>query len=268
MLVYHGSGPRRYDLKPIRFGCRRNWEFQAVLRGAIAPILADDSAPTGTSCLWVFPPETGHGWTGPSGSAAEVSVFHFHEPPPALAGWVRETGWRRVDLHRRDHRSVRELSRIAQGHILAPTVFSSTHFAIVLHRLCELILAHLDEPPLPRGEALTRHRCDTAVAWYRANLHLQPDVAAVAAAVHLSPAHLRRVFHAARGDSPRHILRGVQLQRARELLVADDAPLSVVAAASGFRSLEVFSRCFVRHLGTSPGRWRRWRQAGPHYREE
>jgi len=256
MLRYLGHGPRRYDRRPIAVGKRGRWEFQGVVAGAIAPVTAAGPEVPRCGRLWIFPPDEPHGWTG-DGADAEVAVFHFAAVPEAFATWVRATGHRSLPLGEEDRHRLGDFVVRARRQLERPTVFSELHFAEIRERLCVLALRGVPEPPLEAGEHLARLRCETALAWYEANLHRQPRVAEVAAAIHVSPAHLRRQFALVHGRSPQRCFKEVQLRRAQELLRTTAWPQERIAAESGYRELAVFSRCFRRHVGETPGVWRR-----------
>src|SRR5277367_4504406 len=65
MLRYLGAGVRRFGLYPMHIHQRDNWEFFAVLRGKCGPVLNETGpAILQRSHLWIFPPETAHGWKG------------------------------------------------------------------------------------------------------------------------------------------------------------------------------------------------------------
>ncbi len=68
---------------------------------------------------------------------------------------------------------------------------------------------------------------------------------------------LARSFHAELGEPPLTALRGVRMQRAKEMLEHTDANLVEVADAVGYDSEFAFSRAFLRHFGVRPGQVRR-----------
>jgi AraC-like DNA-binding protein len=267
VLVYLGTGWRTYHASPIPERPRRAWEFQSVLAGIIAPVVDGRPEPLRTRTLWAFPPAQSHGWTGEPEGRAEVAVFHYSTVPDAFAAWFGDRTGHAAPLDDAALATLRDSADLAAAHIRHPTELSPLHFDGILHRLCQLALAGVRETPLQEEAVLAHHRSDTAVAWYLANLHHQPDLGEVAASVHCSPAHLRRMFLRARGRPPREVLREAQLQRAEELLAETAWPLRRIASASGFRHLEVFCRVFARHRGSSPGRWRQRLGGGPSHRD-
>jgi AraC-like DNA-binding protein len=76
----------------------------------------------------------------------------------------------------------------------------------------------------------------------------------IAAAAHLSPFHLSRIFKKATGVSPHQYLLQVRVNSARALLTAGagERSLAEVAAAVGFADQSHLTRHFKRMLGVTP----------------
>jgi AraC-like DNA-binding protein len=89
------------------------------------------------------------------------------------------------------------------------------------------------------------------------------DVAAMAAAAHLSEAHFSREFRAAFGVPPGRYLSERRITRAAFLLRETDRPVTEIALDVGFRSLGTFSSTFSRLLGVSPRTYRHAEQPVP-----
>jgi len=79
----------------------------------------------------------------------------------------------------------------------------------------------------------------------------------VAAAVHVSSSHLRRLFVSVRNQSPRAVLVNAQVELAMRLLAGSDLKIESVAAEAGFTSARDFARVFSARKGCSPSEWRR-----------
>ena len=71
--------------------------------------------------------------------------------------------------------------------------------------------------------------------------------------------HLNRLFREELGASFREKQIELRLARACDLLATSNAKVVDVALESGYQSSSVFSELFKRHLGVSPGQWRRQR---------
>ena len=74
-----------------------------------------------------------------------------------------------------------------------------------------------------------------------------------------SPRHLNRLFREELGASFREKQIELRMAKACELLASSNAKVVEVALESGYQSSSVFSELFKRHLGVSPGQWRRQR---------
>ncbi len=80
------------------------------------------------------------------------------------------------------------------------------------------------------------------------------DLALVAG---LSRMHFAAQFRSATGYSPCQYLRVRRIERAKQILSREQAPLVQVALSVGFQAQAHFSSVFQRITGQSPGQWRR-----------
>ncbi|MCE5276876.1 MAG: AraC family transcriptional regulator [Planctomycetaceae bacterium] len=74
--------------------------------------------------------------------------------------------------------------------------------------------------------------------------------------VNLSVQHLRRVSIAETGVSPMRYVARLRLERAAILIRSERTSIERVAWAVGFSTRHAFTRAFIRHFGTTPGRFR------------
>ncbi|MDI9497934.1 MAG: AraC family transcriptional regulator [Bacillota bacterium] len=96
-----------------------------------------------------------------------------------------------------------------------------------------------------------------AVEFIESNYQSDYSMEDVAAAAGLSPSYLTRQFRAYLGSTPIAYARQYRVNRAAELLLETDDSLSTIAAATGYRSLSVFSRQFRQLTGQAPSVFRR-----------
>jgi AraC-like DNA-binding protein len=82
------------------------------------------------------------------------------------------------------------------------------------------------------------------------------DVAALARAAHLSPAHFSREFRRAFGETPRQYLLTRRLERAAALLRTTDRTVADICFTVGLRSVGSFTTSFGRAYGVSPTAYR------------
>lgn len=74
--------------------------------------------------------------------------------------------------------------------------------------------------------------------------------------IHMSPAHLSRLFKQASPETITSYINRVRMEKAKELLLNTDAMVEQVAQAVGFSSSTYFFKCFKKHYGTTPGEFR------------
>jgi AraC-like DNA-binding protein len=89
--------------------------------------------------------------------------------------------------------------------------------------------------------------------------HIEDDInlESLAAEARLSVYHFARGFKLSTGVSPLRYVLEQRVERARQLLVQTDLPLSAIASAVGFFDQGHFSRQFRRLVGTTPSSFRR-----------
>jgi AraC-like DNA-binding protein len=101
--------------------------------------------------------------------------------------------------------------------------------------------------PVPPGRHLLRAK-DLIDSRYREPL----DVATLAGAAKLSPAHFSREFRRAFGTTPHQYLLTRRLERAAALLRATDHTVVSICLDVGLRSVGSFTTSFTRTFGVSP----------------
>ena len=79
----------------------------------------------------------------------------------------------------------------------------------------------------------------------------------LAAQLHLDRFHLSRLFKSSVGLPPMAYLARLRAERAAQLLLRSDAPISQIGAQVGWRDANLFSRRFSAHFGLSAREYRR-----------
>ncbi len=103
----------------------------------------------------------------------------------------------------------------------------------------------------------------TAARWIEQAVHGGDPIRLpnVALRLGVTDRHLRRIFHAAHGVTPRDYLSTQRLLLAKQLLTDSAEPIAQVALASGFESLRRFNAAFVERYRMNPTRLRLDRRA-------
>ncbi len=113
-----------------------------------------------------------------------------------------------------------------------------------------------------RSRPVSPRRPDTEADWMetwaaaediirqRASAGLTADE--LADAVHVSPAKLRRVFHVARGVSPKIALTAWRIEQSQKLLMYQNMAVTEVAARVGYTTVQRFCAAFKQISGVTP----------------
>ncbi|HLU67054.1 MAG TPA: helix-turn-helix transcriptional regulator [Kofleriaceae bacterium] len=107
-----------------------------------------------------------------------------------------------------------------------------------------------------RERAELRERLERARRLIDARYDQPLELEQIARAACLSPYHFHRLFRREFDDTPHQYLTRRRVERARELLLRSDLPITDVCFRVGFQSLGSFSALFRRHAGHSPARYR------------
>ena len=91
-----------------------------------------------------------------------------------------------------------------------------------------------------------------AIGYIRGHLADQLAVADLADLVCLSPSAFAHLFRDITGMSPYQFIKGVRMERARELLVEGEMNVSAIARTVGYSSLSHFVNEFKRYFGVTP----------------
>ncbi|MFF7813635.1 AraC family transcriptional regulator [Streptomyces sp. NPDC007945] len=133
--------------------------------------------------------------------------------------------------------------------------------ALIDSLLLYILRAWLEERPAAQAKGWAAALGDTAVAPALAAIHEKPafqwTVAGLASRAGLSRAAFARRFSELVGEPPMTYLTRWRMTTAARLLRESDAPLSEVAARTGYGSEYAFAKAFKREYGQAPGGYRR-----------
>lgn len=82
------------------------------------------------------------------------------------------------------------------------------------------------------------------------------DLKTLADVCNLSLTHFRRLFKSVYNASPISYLQAVRLEKAKDLLLANDYKLEYIAEMTGFQNASYFIRFFRKHTGMTPQKYR------------
>ena len=135
--------------------------------------------------------------------------------------------------------------------------------------LYELLVAMLqtqrniarDAEKLPDARLSTRlelyRRLCIARDYLHASYHDNLTIDHLATVAGLSPYHFIRKFKAAFASTPHQYLRQIRLEKAQDLLLNSDYPITEICYAVGFQSPGSFSSIFQKKFGMSPRKYRK-----------
>lgn len=270
-LLYRNKGERWYGREPIQPYLRETWQFQFFLEGESDLILREEGT-TRTERLIapvvvVTGPQCNHGWGGRPTDHCLNLIFHFDEIDYAVRTIVGNAGYRKLRFRSSEIPFLQALyDRCAEARKAIGTTplevqrragfLEPLIYRVVASELALFFLRHLPKSEMGTPANYGETKVNEAMAWYEANLQLSPNIADVARAIHLSPTHLRRLFHKIRGVSPQSAFTHVQFERAKWLMRDPEMTLEQIGESAGFGSGSAFSRAFKAQFDTSPRDYR------------
>jgi AraC-like DNA-binding protein len=257
MLRYLLSGPRNYKTFPDVLAKRLNWEFFAVIKGSLRPDFTDQRIKSPkNSNFWIIPPGIEYIWHAET-EICQRAVLHFAYTPGILAEEIKDKGIIALQLSKPELRRVQAIARRLMEHFRKPNQFSTL---AIEHAVIELTMLGLKDVKLrPQSTLvnLNHERVERAIAWYSEHMHSQPSLEQVAATVHISPSHMRKLFYETMQSSPKTVFIEIKLQRVCDLLAMTSMTLDQIAYQCGFRNAVDLCRVFKKMRKISPGAWRK-----------
>lgn len=123
-------------------------------------------------------------------------------------------------------------------------------------------LARMPEPDQPAARGgLAPWQVRRCVEMLTANLSQEVLLSALATEAGLSTFHFARAFKQSVGIPPHAFQHRVRMERAKELLVTTDLPVTQIALEVGYQSSQALARAFLQSVGVSPSAYRRERRA-------
>ncbi|MGE9294328.1 MAG: helix-turn-helix transcriptional regulator, partial [Puniceicoccales bacterium] len=193
-------------------------------------------------------------WTGLPGQAAAIVVFHFRYIPEVLHQAIPAHGCS-IKLSAGDCTRLRRLARQVRAYWESPAPGMMLCYE---HALMELSLLMYESwcDSQPPASKRVHERVQGALSWFSEHMRENPGQEEVARAVHVSPAHLRRLFHESLQNAPKEVFDQLRFQRAMQLITDTDQSVGDIALACGFEEQSSFTRAFKRRFGASPSKLR------------
>ncbi len=177
MLRYLGYGGRQFGVQPMYVHKRSNWEFFAVLKGRCSLMLSSgEASPLHTRHLWVFSPDTAHGWSGVGTASCQVAVFHFSSVPHLIEQAVAVSGRYEISLTPEQVRLIGHMAAEMSPHYVRVTEKSHLVFE---RALIDLSLIMLDTLPDDRSESkpdFAVRKVEAGITWYLEHMTQQPKI--------------------------------------------------------------------------------------------
>lgn len=259
MLRYFARGPVSWK-NGMRCNTRTNWEFYVVTDGECGVRFVDRQRPQfREKTLWLFAPECSHGWASHRGEKYQRLSMHFGTVPFPLDDLVRQNGgWLEKKLTDADLARLIAIADVLEPAFRQPTYTSPLIFQRQLADLALLLIEGREISHLPPALTdLAHFKIERALSWYVEHLSHNPSLKQVAAIIHISPSHLRRLFWQTRKTNPKSVFRRLRLDRAKELMSRSAHTLEEVAQHCGYSSASHLCRdCLAVH-GFSPTTWRK-----------
>lgn len=108
-----------------------------------------------------------------------------------------------------------------------------------------------------REEARMNNLIDRSLDYISDHYHERIKVSDIAAQIHISETHFRRVFSQCMGMSPLEYINLVRIRSACEYLRKTDEPISSIAAKCGYFTSSTFNRNFQKIMGMAPEEWKK-----------
>lgn len=218
--------------------------------GGLDPVLV------GPRSVIMIPPQVSQqAWYGEPPLRTHVAHFMAYDRgehrldlwPPTIMINLRGRGWDRIVADVRD--AATELARPRPGN----TMIANAALTDAVGRL-----PRIEAESVITDRSAETHPAEVAAAIDHLRRHYDRDLTTrdLAAAAHVSPELLRRLFRRATGQSPSRFVQRYRIGVARRLLQETDLPVSAVARRSGFADAFYFSRVFTAAEGTPPSRYR------------
>ncbi|MCE0497174.1 MAG: AraC family transcriptional regulator [Methylacidiphilales bacterium] len=262
MLRHLVSSARRFGVRPMPPHPHKYWEFYAVINGKVAAFFPKaDQTDFRDKSLWVFPPETSHGWISSDQKKARIIAFYFSFVPPPLDKIARcQVGYHMTKLSDNEIKRIVIFERELRSFYRQTSPFSSLLFHRCLLELSLIALKNVPVQKLSPVQMTPAMVVDAAIIWFTEHLNENPKLDQVARAARVSTSHLRRLFLLHKRNNPQSVFTRIRLEHAMQLMLSSDDKIDSIAHSCGFSSAVNFCRAFKVHVKCTPDVWRKKRR--------
>jgi AraC family transcriptional regulator len=127
-------------------------------------------------------------------------------------------------------------------------------YAFAVHFLHRYTAGRPPGREVPSGLSLAK--LQRTIAYVQAHLAQKLSLTTLAAVMHLSPDHFARLFRQATGRTPHQYVLWCRIERAKQLLVETDMPLSMIGLEVGCADHSAFTALFRKHVAMTPKAYR------------
>ena len=250
-------GHRDFSKSPIPiFRREKNWELFCVHHGHFGMLIEDQKAvfnqrPT----VWISGPNLRHGKIG-DGSTCHVINLTCQQVPDLLKKLCSDHQSYKIELQPDATLKYLELSRKLSK--LTQDKHPLGHFRqnLLFQEICLLLLEQVPVHKIPVLQHGQKLKLENAFQWFKENMNRGVSVSQMAASIHLSESHFRRLVRQTYHKPVTDILQQHQIENAQGLLRMGNFSVERIAEACGYGSSAAFSRAFKRTTKMSPLQWK------------
>ena len=236
--------------------CHPAWQLTASLKGEFHFLTREKDWVIRPGEWLLISPEFMHSAGSPSQESLAMQIFFRRFSPDLLPEAAERFNLKRgiMETGRSDVEAFLKIAQEMQekGTETSPTGKS---YRIVLG--LEFVLAALSDHLSRTADGHERNAVMECVMEFMEAHFAEPLCCAdFAESVHLSPSRFSTLFREAAGCSPMHFFNTVRLAHAQTFLL-NGCSVEEASRLSGFSSAPYFCRCFRKHLGISPGGYRK-----------
>ncbi len=130
-------------------------------------------------------------------------------------------------------------------------------------RVEELLLRHLDRPVAGSAGSELHEDIGKAIEYMQRNLHDNLTLAKVAERIHMNPSYFSHLFKLNTGQTFIDFLTKLRMERAKQLLLAEDLKSQLLCERIGFSSYPHFCTQFKKITGMTPSEYKQQARAKP-----